>query len=135
MTAKLTIRDETIDGSTSAVWSLEFPVERVTVREVIRSRVYQEVQDFHLKQQGPFHGLVQPEETEANLNGHRPGDRRRAGRRVDWKTQFEKALDAFEHNRILLLVGDHQAESLDEEIDLAPGAEVTFIKLVPLRGG
>jgi len=38
-------------------------------------------------------------------------------------------------NGFVVLVGDHQALSLDEEIDLAGNAELTILKLVPLTGG
>ena len=135
MTTTLTIRDEATDGSSGASWTLELPGERVTVREIIRSRVYQEVHDFNRNRGSYFRGLVQPDETEATLNGYHLGAARKAGRQIDWKRQFEKAVEAFEHNRIVLLAGDRQAESLDQEIELQPGAEVTFIKLVPLVGG
>jgi len=38
-------------------------------------------------------------------------------------------------NGFVVLVGDHQVLSLDEEIDLAGNAELTILKLVPLTGG
>ena len=51
---------------------LEFPTERITVRELIRERVYQEVQDFNRKQgERVFRGLVQPTDAERVLNGRR----------------------------------------------------------------
>jgi hypothetical protein len=49
MTVTLRIRDETTSGDVYDERSLEFPTERITVRELIRERVYQEVQDFNLK--------------------------------------------------------------------------------------
>ena len=131
MPATLTIRDETTAGQTLHEWSLEFLTDRVTVRELIRSRVYQEVQDYNLKQPELFRGLVEPTDAERTLNGFKL----RKGRQIDWKQQFEKALEAFEHNRVLILIGDRQAESLDEEIEVKPGTQVTFLRLVPLVGG
>ena len=51
---------------------LDVPSERITVRELIRERVYQEVQDFnHQPTSGVFCGLVQPDDTERMLNGKR----------------------------------------------------------------
>jgi hypothetical protein len=43
--ATLTIRDESLTGTPTREWMLEVLTERLTVRELIRSRVYQEVQD------------------------------------------------------------------------------------------
>lgn len=131
MPATLTIRDETTTGQTLQEWSLEFLTERITVRELIRSRVYQEVQDYNLKQPDVFRGLVEPTDSERALNGFKL----RKGRQIDWQQQFDKALEAFQQNRVLILVAEHQAESLDEEIEIKPGSEVTFLRLLPLVGG
>jgi hypothetical protein len=66
----LTIRDETASGGVHHEAPLEFPTERITVRELIRERVYQEVQDFNRRQNGQvFCGLVQPTGAERVLNG------------------------------------------------------------------
>src|SRR5207244_3429358 len=104
--------------------------ERITVRELIRSRVYQEVQDFNLKRPARFAGLVQPTDSETALNG----DQRHEPRRIDWSNQFEAALKAFEARRVLILVNDQQVEELDEEIVVEPNTQVVFLKLVPLMG-
>lgn len=131
MPTTLTIRDETAAGQTLHQWSLEFLTERVTVRELIRSRVYQEVQDYNLRQPTVFRGLVRPADAQVQPDGVRLPH----GRQVDWKAQFENACAAFEQNRVLILLGDRQAESLDEEIEIKPGTEATFVQLVPLVGG
>src|SRR5690606_6941083 len=110
---------------------LEFPTERITVRELIRERVYQEVDDYNRAKPDVFHGLVQPTDAETALNGFRM----KKQREIDWKQQYERAIEAFEHNRILVLVDDHQAESLDETIEITRGTEVTFLRLMPLVGG
>ena len=47
MPVTLTIRDETTSGDVYGERPLEFPTERITVRDLIRERVYQEVQDFN----------------------------------------------------------------------------------------
>jgi hypothetical protein len=131
MSATLTIRDETSTGELLGETVVEFLTERITVRELIRSRVYQEVQDYNTKQPEYFRGLVQPSDAEKTLNGYRV----RKGRRVNWKEQFQAALDAFQQNRILVLVDDRQAADLNEEIVIAPETQVSFLKLVPLVGG
>ncbi|BFM38475.1 hypothetical protein [Synechocystis sp. LKSZ1] len=110
---------------------LDFLTECITVREVIRSRVYQEVKDFNTRQPDYFKGLVQPTDTERSLNGYRL----RQPRQLDWEQQFSKALQAFENNGFLILVGEEQLTELEDEITITPETTVTFLKLVPLVGG
>ena len=131
MPTTVTIRDETLGGESSPTWDLNVASERITVRELIRSRVYQEVQDYNQQCGHVFHGLVQPEEAEKTLNGWRL----KKPRLLDWKKQFERAVEAFEANRILILVNDRQAESLDEEFVIESQTSVTFLRLTPLVGG
>jgi hypothetical protein len=131
MAGTLTIRDETLSGESLREWALEVMTERMTVRELIRSRVYQEVQDYNVRQGQVFQGLVQPEEAEKALNGWKL----KKPRALDWKRQFDRAVEAFEKNQILILVNDRQAESLDEEIVIEPQTRVTFLRLTPLAGG
>jgi len=131
MPTTLTIRDETATGELLGQTVLEFLTERITVRELIRSRVYQEVQDYNVKKPECFNGLVQPGDAEKTLNGFKL----RKAREVDWREQFRLATEAFEQNRIMVLVNDRQAEGLDENIELAPQTQVSFLKLVPLVGG
>lgn len=116
-----------------AALCLEFEAETVTVRELIRRRVYDEVTEYNAGAQERFRGLVIPEGMERELNSPalpRP-------RRVDWEQQYARAAEAFARGSILILVGDQQAESLDEPVTLRLGQplDVTFIKLVPLVGG
>ncbi len=130
----VSVWDETTSGQRSEAIELTFPTEKITVRELIRERVYQEVQEYNRKAGlagGVFTGLVQPTESERELNGYRV----RKGKDVNWKAQFEKACEAYDANRILVLVGDRQTESLEETIELTRGTEVTFLRLVMLVGG
>jgi hypothetical protein len=131
MTATLTIRDETLGGESLHEWALEVLTERITVRELIRSRVYQEVQDHNRRNADVFRGMVQPEDSEKTLNGWKL----KKPRQVDWKSQFDRAVEAFEKNQILILVNDKQAETLDDEVVVAPTTAVTFLRLMPLVGG
>ena len=131
MANRLTIHDTNTLGNNGPFFVLEFLTERITVRELIRSRVYQEVKDFNTQQPEVFHGLVQPTETEQTLNGYKL----RKPRQINWKTQFEKALTAFQSNGFIILVDDEQVTELEEEITIAPKTSVAFMKLVPLVGG
>ena len=131
MASTITIRDESTSGRTLHEWSLEVLTERITVRELIRSRVYQEVKDYNVRQPQVFHGLVQPTEAEQTLNGFKL----RKGRQIDWKEQFERAVEAFERRQIIVLVDNKQVESLEEEIEIRPETVVSFLKLTLLVGG
>jgi hypothetical protein len=131
MPATLTIRDESTSGHTLHEFSLEVPSERITVRELIRSRVYQEVKDFNTKQPEVFRGLVQPTEAERTLKGCRP----RKKRQIEWKTQYERAMAAFRAGQIIILMDDRQLESLDEEVVVEPTTQVSFLRLTLLVGG
>ncbi|MEU3611101.1 hypothetical protein ABZ725_02135 [Streptomyces sp. NPDC006872] len=127
----VTFVDETTSGSRGAGWGLEIAEERLAVRELIRRRVFQEVAEFNARRPEVFQGLVQPEGTERVPAGYAL----RTPRRIDPEAQTALALRAFAGNGFLVLVGDRQVTELDEEIDLPLGAEVTFLKLVPLVGG
>lgn len=131
MSASLKIYDANTLGNQGPVFVLDFLTERITVRELIRSRVYQEVKDYNVRQSEYFRGLVQPTEAEQTLNGFRL----KKPRQLDWKQQFEKAIAAFQGNGFILLVNDEQMTDLEEEIIIAPETSVTFLKLVPLVGG
>lgn len=137
--ATLTLRDESATGTIHGTFELTDLSERMTVRELIRSRVYQEVRDLEVRQAASdrelleFRGLVTPSESEQVLNGS--GVRVSRGRKIDWKKQFEDACDAFERNSFLILINDRQAESLDEEFVVEPSTDVAFLKLTPLVGG
>jgi hypothetical protein len=133
MQTTLTIRDELTSniGKTDYVITIHLTAKQLTVRDLIRERVRQEVEDFNNKQPEYFNGLVQPTDTERTLNGFKFRQRRK----LDWQEQFEKAIDGFQRNAFVLLVDDSQVEDLDEMISLSVKSQVTFLKLVPLVGG
>lgn len=47
MPATLTIHDESSSGQKTNTFTLDCLTERMTVRELIRARIYQEVQDYN----------------------------------------------------------------------------------------
>ena len=103
----------------------------VSLRELIRLRVRDEVARFNANPAPRFNGLVQPRDAEAMLNGYssaRP-------RRLDWEEQAATALDAFERNGFFVFVGDRQVDDLDELLTLADADVVSFVRLIPLVGG
>ena len=135
MSFTLTIKDETATGNVYSEIPLEFPSEQITVRELIRERVYQEVHDFNHQQGEVFRGLVQPTDTERVLNGQRAEFHLKKTRQINWKEQYELALEAFESNGFFILIDNTQAESLDQEFAVHPSTEVSFVRLTMLVGG
>jgi len=107
------------------------PQARLTARELIGSRVRQEVDRYNQSLPEVFRGLVQPEESEQILNGFRL----KTKRPLDSDAQIQRACSSFERNGFLLLVDGQQISELDAEIDLHSDSEVQFVKLVPLVGG
>ena len=131
MPAKLTVHDETTSGQKTNTFTLDCLTERMAVRELIRARIYQEVQDYNQKAPEYFRGLVEPTQAEKTLNGYKL----RKERKIDWQEQYQRALEAFSRNGFFVLVGDRQAETLDEEFEVKVDTEVSFVKLMPLVGG
>ena len=130
MSTTITIRDETTTGESANEWTLEVLSESMTVREIIRSRVYEEVQDYNLQNLGEFRGLVQPRAAQDLVSGLK-----RTKTPIDWHEQFAKAIEAFEKRQILVLVNDRQAASLDESFQIGPKTVVCFLRLTLLVGG
>src|SRR5919112_632552 len=133
MSTTLTIRDETTFtfGGDDPGYALDVPTEHLTVRELIRTRVHQEVREYNLRQPEYFRGLVQPAGAERTLNGFKVPRRRR----IDPEEQLEKAIESFYRNGFMILVNDQQVDELEEEIEVGADTTVTFLKLVPLVGG
>lgn len=131
--ASATLRDESPLGERFNDIELSDLPDQISARELVRLRVREEVARYNLDPRGPYRGLVTPTAAERELNE----DASRAGRRrVDWERQADLAEQAFEHQRFVLIIGDRQVESLDENVDLTGGqCEIVFIKLVPLAGG
>ena len=133
MSVTLTIRDATTltFGSNELTWTIDVPAQRMTVRDLICARVYQEVREYNARQPEFYRGLVQPTDAEQTLNGFRLPKRHQ----INPEGQIKRALDAFMHNGFFMLVDDRQVDDLDQMIEIGPQTSLTFLKLVPLVGG
>lgn len=127
----MTITDATPAGAKLHSFTLDSLTERMTAREIIRARIWQEVMDYNRQCGQVFRGLVQPTDAERTLNGWQM----KQPKPINWEEQFTRACEAFERNGFFLLVGDRQAESLDETFTVRVDTEVQFVKLMPLVGG
>jgi hypothetical protein len=123
--------DETPGYERSPRVKLELVSDRVTVRELIESRVRREVDAINRAPGMEFRTLVQPTDAERTLNGFKL----RKPKPINADAQCKLAVEAFERGRFFLLVDDRQVERLDQEIIIGPDTEVGFFKLVPLVGG
>lgn len=124
--ATLTVRDETVSGEVFEAFALHFPSATITVRQLIRERVHQEVL-LHARQR-----LVVPTALEASLNSARQATEQPP---VDWRKQVDIACQAFERNGFVILLDEHQAEHLDDILTIRHDSVASFIKLTPLVGG
>ena len=130
MLLTLSILDETTAGERQSAGAFHFDRAALTLRDIIRLRVQQEVERFNQSDIEVFRGLVRPEETERILNSvreFRPI--------LDPDKQCAKAIRAFEGNGFLVFVDDCQIASLDEPVELTAQTQLSFLKLVPLIGG
>lgn len=126
---ELLIRDQDLGMQPTSTISIVIPSERISIREIIRSRIYQAVQDLNMKRQNA-RNVHQPSMVERELNGNK---RTKA---IGWQLHFDQAIKAFDQGCLMVLVDEHQAESLDEEVDVIHSKTlVTFLRIVPLVGG
>lgn len=133
MLATLNVRDETMFSADANdfCFTLKFSSDRITVRELIETRIREEVENYNATQPEIFRLLVQPNLAERVLNGFKFKEKKK----IDWRAQYEKAVEAFERNGFIVLVDDLQVEGLDQFIEIEPETSVTFLKLMPLAGG
>jgi hypothetical protein len=126
MTLTLTVCEKSPGGPAAQEYSIELQEERLTVRELIRNIVFQQVynQNTKLRESGQEWDRVSGKET-------KPAPEKT----IDWVPKFEHALVAFENNQVLLLVDEMQLEDLNSFVTVKPTSKITFLKLIPLIGG
>jgi hypothetical protein len=127
----LTIEDRTATGRPTGSITLPDLPERITLRELIRLRVREEVAHYNLRPSLTFKGLVQPEGATQTVDGFAMPKRRR----IDWERQADVAIDRFARNGFFVLVDGKQVVDLDSQLDLSSTMDVGFIRLTPLIGG
>ena len=127
------IHDESMSGQPLQELTVEIPSEQITVRELIRSRVFQETKESNARAASqPIQPLaVQPTDEEVVLNGPRSNE----PTPVDWRVQFDKALEAFGANQILIFIDDQQVTSLEQQIEIDSATKIRFLRLTMLMGG
>jgi len=129
----VTITDQSGAGKVAGTITLDGIDSRITVRDLIRTRVREEVARYNAKAASTdiFHGLVMPDGAQPTAQGFWMPKRRR----VDWEQQADKALEVFSRNGFFVLVADRQVADPDETLELTPDTDIRFIRLVQLVGG
>jgi hypothetical protein len=131
MSLTVTIKDTTGVGKVINTIDLTFGQNAITVKDIIEARVVQEATAYNQKMPEYFNGLVQPVHAERTLNGYKMRERKK----IDVEKQVYVALDSFQKNGFFILIDNKQAETLEQEITIAPSTNIRFIKLTPLVGG
>lgn len=131
MSVALKVRDETSSGEITMEFELTVLSEKITIRDLIKQRVFDEVDNYNKNAPDMFRGLVQPSESEKSVNGFKLKKRKK----IDREKQFQMAIDAFGTSSLIVIVNDRQSETLEEEIIIGPRTLVSFLKLLPLVGG
>jgi hypothetical protein len=125
------IKDQTGAGRVGATTTLESISSEITLRDLVRTRVREEVARYNAGPLPIFTGLVMPEGAQPTAEGFQMPQ----PRRIDWQRQADRAIEAFERNGFFVLVEDRQVTSLDEELDLSADSDIRFVRLVQLIGG
>jgi hypothetical protein len=127
----IVISDASAPGRETARHLLAGVPSPISLRDLIRFRVREEVARYNANPTPRYNGLVQPVGAELTLNGFEL----RQPRKLDWEQQAAAALKALERNGFFVFVADRQVDDLDEELTLAETDVVSFVRLVPLVGG
>ena len=130
MSVALKIVDQTLGIHPPIIRELRLVSERITLRELLKRRIDEEVAGLNAGGGDEIKPLVAPMEQEVRLNGEKP-----TRRMVDPERQLAAAVEAFERRRIVIIVDGRQVLDLDQAIVVTPDTEVRFLKLVPLVGG
>jgi len=131
MAINVKIKDQSGAGRVAATTTLEGISSRITLRDLVRTRVRDEVARYNAGPQPVFSGLVMPEGAKATPEGFRMAK----PRRINWETQADRALESFSRNGFFVLVDDRQVTDLDEELELTADSDIRFVRLVQLIGG
>ena len=132
MSVVLNTVDQVLGAAKSAGPQLSFAVDRITAREIVRTRVLIEV-DRYNRGACADHGLslLFPPKEEHVLNG----PRRLQPRQLNAERQIEVALEAVRKGRIVIMFNGVQVSDLDAPLVVTPVSEARFLQLVPLVGG
>lgn len=142
MAATVRVIDEHFGGASPvrrAGLHLRLASERVTPREIIRSRVEAEVEELNQRKREVAAAstrsyFVEQGSREALFNAVGVNTGRRTAP-VEVEAEVERAITAFRQRRFIMLFDERQIDDLDETIGLRAESDVVFVHLLPLKGG
>lgn len=120
----LTIHDESFSGSILNLMKLKTSRKKISVRELIKMRVYEEVKAYNSKKTLCYRGLVCPENAEKVLNGYKL--KRRA--KLNPEQQFYTTMDVYNQRGFSILVDEQPVSDLDQHIKISNNTRVSFLR-------
>ncbi|WP_273215244.1 hypothetical protein [Runella zeae] len=102
---------------------------KVKIKDLIKSRVFQEVEIYNQNKSVFFQELTKFRKTSFGANTLKEPES------VDAEEQYYFTLESFQKNRFFLLVDNQQYSDLEEEITIYQNISVSFIRLIALVGG
>ncbi len=129
---ELHIKDQNFAGKILDEILIQIEQEKITVAELIRLRVEQEVAKYNTCVEKESQGFENAKENALNAQTNaRPLNRKL----VDPEQEVYRTLEAFQQNQLFIMVDDRQIENLEDEIMLNQHTDVSFVQLTPLVGG
>lgn len=125
---KLTIHDETIAGSILNRFKIRLQKQEITVQELIKERVFQEVEQYNSHQPTCYRGLIAPEEGEPVLNGYRLS----RNFKIDPEKHYFRAMTHFMNKGFCIMVDDLRLDDPEYPIFLKDKTRVSFVRLAPV---
>lgn len=128
MTIHVVICDQTLSGKLIQRLSLPIISTRTTLQQLIKERVYHEIEQLSKHNIISNSLFIQPTAMESLLNGY-------AKKNIDPELEYQKAINDFQRHRYIVLVDEYQQTDLNHTFDLFENSVIQFIKMIPLVGG
>ncbi|MEM9105365.1 MAG: hypothetical protein AAGC96_06880 [Pseudomonadota bacterium] len=141
MAAVLKITDKQPGQPALDTFELHLASERLSARDLIRRRVFEEVKRINADSAADREGhdrarsfLVgfKADPVEQELNASKTS---RRWAPLSPEDEYAAALEGFESNTFVMLFDDRQIEDLDDFVTVTQDSELVFLRLVPLVGG
>ncbi len=128
---KIIIHDETKSGSILNQVRLKVSKNQISIKELIKLRVFQEAQEYNARKSAYFRGLVRPTHAQPILNGYKLDP----NYKIDPQKQYYIAMDAFKRQGFHIMVDEKRIDDPDYEIPVNAQVRISFMKMVPLVEG
>ena len=122
----INIHDEDARGNRVHSFRMPNSQDKILVKDLIKSRVKNEIERFNVQRPVCFFSLVQPEDAEITARGYRL----MVHRAIDWAAQSDAALEGFEKKCFLINANGKDYQALDDEVEIGNSTEITFVKFM-----